>query len=206
VFSRLHRLCLETSELRGSHFIRSSSFPRLEKLITRLEPGKDNMIMPIDKRLLFPPISSSGLLMLDCFLPVSWAALSALKGFVTRSVQPKYFRFDGKVGGHTGGPLKVSYKFISSLRDTLSMFHPVILTQRFNNHQSIWFLLMALNLDRLQRLNIEFITLGTNPLFPFENSKFTTTTIKAPSLSFLLSTLGTLIYLTTSLTIFRLTI
>jgi len=120
--------------------------------------------------------------MLDCFLPFSWAGLTALNGFVPQTMQLEVLRFIGI--GNSDGPHEVLPEFVSSLRVTLSVFQPVKLNQVLD-YYSTWFLLETLNLDRLQTLHIEVISTRSNPLRSYVNIKPIMPIIEAMNLSHL---------------------
>jgi len=164
VFPRLRCLELDATDTRGYQFIRQSSFPGLETMNLRLYPGSDNMMTPVDEILLPPASRLSHLMTYRGRISYSWAALMALEALIP---QPMVLEFVELVDFGSG--LQISPGFVNSLRNALSMLRPVRMRLLLKDHLSIFFLLEALNLGLLQKVDISYMSDEEGPLRSYIN-------------------------------------
>jgi len=150
------------------------------------------MASRIDESTLQSAISSSNLAKLDCYLPVSWMNLTALRGLIPHPMQLENLCFYGDLRVRAGGPQKVSSEFVSSLQETVSMLHPVELKETSNDYHTTWFLLQTLKLDRLKILHIKDGSYGKSHLRGCVDIKPVMSVIEASKLSHLIVNIGNL--------------
>jgi len=149
IFPSLRTLYLVTSDTNGADFIRHAFFPKLEIADLFLRKSED-MTTPNDDTTPIPAIPLPFLVKLYIYLSYSWAYLAALNGLISHPTQVEHIRI-----GELYSVQDVTPEFVDSLRNTLSMLQPLELELRSDSSSSSRFLLGALGLGLLQKLNIK---------------------------------------------------
>jgi len=182
IFPSLCTLALEVADVNGADFIRHSSFPKLETAVLNLQASEE-MTTQNDDTSPIPAISLPFLVRFYIYIPYSWASLAALNGLISHPTQvEEIYIYDEYNFGQ-----QVSTEFVDSLRYTLSMLRPVRLGLRSDNSSSFRFLLEALNLNSLQKLDIKRYGWQDkkSPLQDHINKNSVTPAIDAPNLTYL---------------------